>query len=152
VDARLLLTGLSASASFVNRFAMIHTEDVIAVACVSKGGWPIAPVKRLGRIPLDYRVRIHDVAELVGHSPSPEALKDVRWFFLLGDKDDNDAVPHRDSFSAADQARIFRRSGTTPVSRWKAAEKLYSDAGLHARFQLYPDVGQVVTPPCARTS
>jgi predicted esterase len=144
-DRRLLLTGFSASGSFVNRFAMLHPKDVLAVAVASPGGWPLAPVATLAGEPLPYPVGLADLEALVGQPPSPEALRQIHWLFLLGADDDNDAVPHRDSFSAADQALVFRRFGKTPVSRWKKAEGLYRDAGLKARFRLYPRTGHEVS-------
>ena len=45
---------------------------------------------------------------------------------------------------------VFRRFGATPVARWDNAERLYTAAGLDARFRLYPDVGHTVTPEMAK--
>ena len=67
------------------------------------------------------------------------------WFFFLGDKDANDAVVYRDSFSKADEELVFRLFGPTPVTRWKKAESLYAKAGLDARFVLYSGAGHEVT-------
>lgn len=142
---KLLLTGFSASGSFVNRFAVLHPEAVLAVASASPGGWPLAPVAQLDGEPLPYPVGLSGLDGLIGSTPSVDALRQVRWLFLLGAQDDNDAVPHRDSFSAADQALIFRRFGKTPVRRWKKAEALYRSAGLNARFRLYPRTGHEVS-------
>lgn len=146
VDARLLLRGFSASGSFVNRFAVLHPSRVLAVACGSPGGWPIAPVEKADGKTLPYPVGVADVRALVGRPVDERALKAVAWLFLLGDKDANDAVIYRDSFSKADEDLVFRLFGPTPVSRWKGAEGLYQKAGLDARFVLYPGVGHEVTP------
>ena len=139
VSPEVLLWGFSASASFVSRFAVLHPERVAAVAAVSPGGWPIAP----GPDALMYPVGAADVAQLTGHAVDRAALSRVAWFFALGAKDENDSVPYRDSFSAADEAVISRRFGKTPVSRWKAAEQMYE--GLDARFMLYPGVAHQVS-------
>ena len=85
-----------------------------------------------------------DVEQLTGHAVDRAALARVGWFFGLGAKDENDSVPHRDSFSAADEAIISRRFGKSPVARWKAAERMYK--GLDARFVLYPGVAHQVSP------
>ena len=61
VDAKLLLRGFSASGSFVNRFAVLHPERVLAVACGSPGGWPLAPAAKAGGETLPYPVGIADV-------------------------------------------------------------------------------------------
>lgn len=146
VDAKLLLSGFSASGSFVNRFAVLHPERVLAVACGSPGGWPIAPVEKVDGETLPYPVGVADVRVLAGGPVDPRALKAVAWLFFLGDQDANDAVIYRDSFSKADEELVFRLFGPTPVSRWKKAEVLYAKAGLDARFVLTPGVGHEVTP------
>lgn len=146
VGAKLLLRGFSASGSFVNRFAVLHPERVLAIACGSPGGWPIAPVEKADGEALPYPVGVADVPALVGKPVDADALKRVAWLFVLGDQDANDAVIYRDSFSKADEELVFRLFGPTPVSRWKKAERLYAKAGLDARFVLVRGVGHEVTP------
>ena len=144
-DGRVMLTGFSASGSFVNRFAMLHPEEVLAVASGSPGGWALAPVAAVEGESLPYPVGIADVGALTGRAPDLSALRKIRWLFFLGDHDENDAVPYRDSFSESDEELIFRRFGTKPVARWKAAERLYAERGLRARFALYPGAAHEVT-------
>lgn len=143
---KVLLSGFSASGSFVNRFAMIHPERVLAVACGSPGGWPLAPVANLDGHELPYPVGISDLPILTDRPVGWDALRQVPWLFFQGEQDVNDAVPFRDSFSKADEEQIFRCFGTTPVSRWKRAEELYARQGLRARFVLYPGVGHSIPP------
>jgi hypothetical protein len=81
----------------------------------------------------------------VGEPVDARALRSVSWLFLLGDKDANDAVIFRDSFSRPDEQLVFRLFGPTPVVRWKKAESLYAKGGLDARFVLYPGVAHEVT-------
>ncbi|MBL0313613.1 MAG: hypothetical protein IPP78_13055 [Holophagaceae bacterium] len=146
VGPKILLSGFSASGSFVNRFTMFHPERVLAVACGSPGGWPLAPIAELEGERLAYPVGFADLETLTGSPVKIGPLKLVNWFFYLGDQDTNDAVPFRDSFSKSDEELIFRRFGTTPVSRWKQAERLYSSQGFLARFTLYPGVPHVASP------
>jgi hypothetical protein len=146
VDAKLLLSGFSASGSFVNRFAVLHPERVLAIACGSPGGWPIAPVETAEGTALPYPVGVADVRSLAGAPLDARALKAVAWLFFLGGGDANDAVIFRDSFSKADEEVVFRLFGPTPVLRWRKAESLYAKAGLDARFVLYPGVAHQVTP------
>lgn len=143
VAARVLIAGFSASASFANRFAILHPERVLAAAVGSPGGWPIAPIDEAG---LTYPVGIADVERLTGRKINRPTLQKVHFLFMLGADDNNDSVPYRDSFSAADEALIMRRFGKTPVARWDAARRLYEHAGLHATFRLYPRVGHTMTP------
>jgi dienelactone hydrolase len=137
----VLITGFSASGSFANRFAVLHPDHVLAAAVGSPGGWPIAPVTSAHGEALPYPVGIAEVDALTGAPVDLAALRRVRFLFLLGDADTNDAVPYRDSFSAADEALIMRRFGKTPVARWDAARRLYESAGLHAQYRLYRGVG-----------
>lgn len=142
----VLLWGFSASASFVSRFAMLHPEGVKAVACVSPGGWPIAPKAKLGPDELHYPVGTADLVPLTGHPLDEARLKQIAWLFLLGAQDENDSVVHRDSFSADDEQLITRRFGLTPVARWKEAAQLYKQAGLDAQFKIIPETSHQVSP------
>lgn len=150
MDPAVLLWGFSASGSFVNRFAILHPERVTAVACGSPGGWPIAPVRGVEGEELPYPVGVADLQTVVGRPLDAASLKQVAWFFFLGDQDENDAVPYRDSFSKADEDLIFRLFGTKPALRWKSAERLYAKAGLKARFELYRGAAHSVTPEMAK--
>ena len=145
VSAKVLLSGFSAAGSFVNRFALLHPENVLAVASGSPGGWPTVPVKVAEGWRLSWPVGIADVEALTGKTVDVPALAKVAWFFFLGDQDANDAVPSRDAYSKSQQALVFRLFGPTPVSRWKKAGRLYSEAGLEAGFRLYPGVGHSTT-------
>ena len=145
VSRRILITGFSASGSFASRFAMLHPDRVLAVAAGSPGGWPIVPVAKDGGSTLPYPVGIDDLKSLAGTTPALSSLRRVAWFFFLGDRDTNDSVPYRDSFSKADESLISQRFGSSPVTRWKEAERLYRGKGLDARFKLYPGVGHEIS-------
>lgn len=146
LDPRALLWGFSASGSFVNRFALLHPQQVLAVASGSPGGWPIAPIERHDGATLHYPVGIADVQALTGKRVSIQAAKSVAWYFYMGDQDANDAVVFRDSFSKADEKLIFEHFGTTPLARWDGIKQIYVDQGLRAQFLLYPNVAHAVTP------
>ncbi len=145
-DPRILMWGFSASGSFVNRFAFLHPDRVLAVACGSPGGWPIAPLEKLNGATLTYPIGLGDLKALTGRSADFKQAQRVAWFLYLGDQDTNDAVPYRDSFSEADEAFVTKHFGSTPVSRWSAVQKLYTQQGMKATFTLYPDVAHSVTP------
>jgi len=145
VSRRVLITGFSASGSFASRFAMLHPDRVLAVAAGSPGGWPIVPVSKDGGSVLPYPVGIGDLKSLTGTTPALSSLRRVAWFFFMGDRDTNDSVPHRDSFSKADESLIVERFGSSLVTRWKEAERLYRGNGVEARFKLYPGVAHEVS-------
>lgn len=153
IQDRVLMAGFSASGVFTNRFALLHPERLLAAAIGGPGGWPIAPVSADQGRQLPYPVGIEDLGtkELGGKPMDLAALQRVRFLFLLGDADTNDAVPCRDSFSDSDARLINNLFGTvslkcgegteTLVKRWWHARRLYDAAGLNARFRLYPNVG-----------
>jgi dienelactone hydrolase len=144
---RALLLGFSAAASFASRFAVLHPDRVLAVAAGSPGGWPIAPVASAQGQALTYPVGIADLASLLHQPVDQDALRQVSWLYLLGDADQNDSVPYRDSFSREDELLITQRFGATPVARWAASEALYRQATLNARFKLYEGTGHVFSAP-----
>jgi dienelactone hydrolase len=146
LEPRVLIAGFSAAGSFANRFAVLHPDRTRAAAVGSPGGWPLAPVESDGRDRLPYPVGIADIKALTGAAIDRAALAKVAFFFFLGGDDANDAVVHRDSFSADDEALVMRRFGKTPVARWAAAQRLYEQAKLHATFKLYPGVAHEITP------
>jgi hypothetical protein len=145
-DARIMLWGFSASGSFVGRFGFLHPDNVLAVASGSPGGLPILPVANHDGARLTYPIGIADVKALTGKAVQLDSVKKVAFLIYMGDKDENDSVIHRDSFSAADEKLVSQHFGSTPNMRWKKVEALYAKQGLDARFVLYPDVAHEVTP------
>ncbi len=150
IPPRVLLSGFSASGSFAQRFALLHPERVLAVASGSPGGWPTVPLAALEGTPLPWPIGVGDLDALAGAPLDRRALARVRFFFYLGDRDENDAVPHRDNYSAKDQALVDARFGKTPLARWPRAERLYRQAGLQPIFKLYPGVAHATTAESER--
>ncbi|MBO9666653.1 MAG: hypothetical protein J7501_07540 [Bdellovibrio sp.] len=138
LDEKIFLFGFSASAMFVNRFSFIHPEMVKAVALGAPGGWPLAPLKEYKSKTLNYPVGIADLDPLINSKIDLKKVASVPMFLFLGEKDENDSVLFRDSYTKADEDLIFSLFGKMPVQRWPLAEKLYKDAGLNATFKLYP--------------
>jgi dienelactone hydrolase len=145
IRPRVLMTGFSASGSFAARFTMLHPERVLAAAIGSPGGWPLAPSGAW-----TYPVGISDVSALTGAKVDIPALRKVSLFLFIGDQDENDSVPFRDSFTADDEALVMKQFGKTPVARWDAARGLYEAAKLRATFKIYPGVAHQISPDMAR--
>jgi dienelactone hydrolase len=144
IRPRVLMSGFSASGSFTGRFAMLHPERVLAAAIGSPGGWPLAP-----SVEWTYPVGVSDVPALTGAKVDLAALRKVSLFLFLGDQDENDSVPFRDSFTAEDEALLMKQFGTTPVARWDASRRLYEVAKLRATFKLYPGVAHQISQEMA---
>lgn len=141
VREKTFLFGFSASAMFVNRFTFIHPELVAAVAFGAPGGWPLAPMKEYKDQKLIYPIGIADLDTLTGSPIDLERVKTVPMFAFLGEKDTNDSVVYRDSYTAANEKLIFSMFGKTLVQRWPFAEQFYKSSGLNATFKLYEGIG-----------
>lgn len=146
VRPRSWMLGFSASGMFANRFAFLHPEAVERVAVGSPGGWPIAPVARSAGEELAYPIGVSDLINLTGKPLQAEEARQIRFFFFLGDKDENDSVAYDDGYDAKERALVHRLFGLTPVERWPKVEKLYKLAQMNAVFRLYPGVGHEMTP------
>ncbi|MCG2585187.1 hypothetical protein [Massilia sp. TS11] len=144
-DSKVFIQGFSASGMFANRFTFLHPERVKAAVIGSPGGWPLAPQASLAGEPLRYPLGTADLAALSGQAFDLEAVRRVPMFIYMGDQDDNDSLPFKDSYEEEDRVLAFRLLGSTPLARWPLAEKLYREAGLQARFVLYPGVGHTIT-------
>lgn len=142
---KVFLTGFSASASFVNRFSFLHPEIVAAAAVGAPGGWPIAPISKFRDAALSYPVGISDVKDLIGQEVDLKGLRNVSFFFYIGEKDENDSVTFRDSFSSIDEQIVMKLFGKNPVERWPRAKELYRDSGMQASFKIYPGIPHEVT-------
>ncbi|MCV2371036.1 hypothetical protein [Roseateles oligotrophus] len=142
---QVLMSGFSASGMFVNRFAFMHPERVLALASGSPGGWPLAPLARHEGAALNYPVGVADWTALTGEPLRLAALRSVAAFIYMGEQDENDSVVYRDSYSAADEKLVFAHFGATPLARWQTIQRLYAEQGLDARFTLYPGEAHRVT-------
>lgn len=140
LNRKISMMGFSAAGSFVNRFAILHPDIVTAAAVGSPGGWPIAPVSEFRGKPLNYPTGIADVKSLVGKDFNLKSVQEVSFFFFVGDKDENDSVPFRDSFSENDESLIFKNFGRKPIDRWPKAKALYSSQNMKATFKVFPGV------------
>jgi hypothetical protein len=105
----------------------------------------MVPVTAIGDDRLDYPLGSSDLKAITGRVLDGDAVRQVSWFFFLGDQDRNDAMHYRDSFTKAEEDLVNRRFGATLPARWKQAEQLYARSGMQAQFALYPGVAHVVT-------
>ncbi|HWS78969.1 MAG TPA: hypothetical protein VN205_11420 [Thermomonas sp.] len=141
VDPRVLLQGFSASAMFANRFTALHPDRVRAASIGAPGGWPIAPMAKVGVEALPYPAGIADLAALTGQPFDAAAFARVPQYLYLGAADDNDSLDFGDGWDKPMASEVDRLFGDTPLARWPQAEALYARAGANARFELVAGVG-----------
>ena len=141
VDPRVLLQGFSASAMFANRFTALHPGRVRAASIGAPGGWPIAPVAKVGVEALPYPAGIADLEALTGQPFDAAAFARVPQYLYLGAADDNDSLDFGDGWDKPMAGEVDRLFGDSPLARWQHAEALYARAGANARFELVAGVG-----------
>lgn len=140
-DEKILIQGFSASGMFANRFTALHPERVKAVAAGSPGGWPIAPVARVGADLLPYPAGIADLESLTGKAFDARAFAAVPQLLYMGSLDDNDSLDFGDGWDPEVAALVDRLFGADPLARWEDAQALYAETGADARFVLVQGVG-----------
>ena len=142
VPKKVIMTGFSASGSFVNRFTMMHPERVQAVSTGGLNGMIILPLASRNSLPLDYPLGINDLATITGSKPNLRAWKRVPQMIYMGALDDNDAVLFDDGYSEAERQTVFRAIGEKmQPDRWVTGQQIYRDFGANVTFRTYEGIG-----------
>ena len=143
---KVLLTGFSASGSFVNRFTALHPERVQAVAGGGLNGNLILPLAAVGGRELPYPLGIADLATVAGHPFDAASWRAVPQFLYMGALDDNDAVQFDDGYTATEKAIVDTVIGAKmQPDRWDHCQRIYRDAGATVEFRTYDGVGHFTT-------
>jgi hypothetical protein len=142
LQPQVLLSGFSASAMFVTRFAAMHPTTVRALAAGGLNGFVILPLPRLGTVDLVFPLGIGDLPAIAGQRFDAASWKRLPQFLFMGAADTNDAVQFDDSYSQDDRTIIHDSIGRTMMpDRWLQCERIYAQAGACATFRTYPDLG-----------
>ena len=142
LPAKVLLTGFSASGSFVNRFTALHPERVQAAAAGGLNGNLILPLATLGGRELPYPLGVADLAGVSGRAFDAAAWKAVPQFLYMGALDDNDAVQYDDGYTAAEKAIVDAVIGAKmQPDRWEHCQQIYRDAGAAVTLRTFAGVG-----------
>lgn len=137
-----LLTGFSASASFANRFALLHPGKVFAVAAGGLNGLLMLPRDSLNNELLKYPVGTSDMKDISGKAFRKEMFRNTPQFYFMGQLDENDAIPYDDAFGQSEREQIFRLLGKQmQPERWKNCIQIYDDLNVNAIFKTYKDMG-----------
>lgn len=142
VEEKVLMSGFSASGSFVNRFLFLHPELVKAVSTGGLNGILMLPKKEINGYFLNYPLGINDLHEITGEKVDLEVYKQVPQFIFMGALDDNDAVPFDDAYNDEEREVIFATTGKEmQPRRWEKCQQIYTEEGVNARFRTYEAVG-----------
>lgn len=137
-----ILTGFSASGSFVNRFTLLHPQLVLAVAAGGINGVLMLPYSEQKGLLLKYPVGIGDYDEFSDNPFQVEIFSNIPQFYFMGALDTNDAVPYLDAYSDDERELIYAVLGEEmQPERWGNSQKLYAGICTDALFKTYEGKG-----------
>ncbi|WP_299178627.1 hypothetical protein [uncultured Chryseobacterium sp.] len=119
VDDKIFMNGFSASATFTNRFTMMHPEMIKAAAMGGLNGSLMLPLKKLDNTKFNYPLGINDIDKNFGEKFNKEAYKNIPQLIYMGELDDNDAVQFDDAYNLKERKIVNSLMGETVPKRWK---------------------------------
>lgn len=141
-EDRFILTGFSASATFANRFVVIHPELVSAVAAGGLNGLLMLPLDSLKGEALNYPVGTNDMKELTAREFHKDKFLKIPQFYFMGKMDDNDAIPFEDAFDENERQQIYRLLGRQmQPERWNNCAGIYKTQPVNAVIKTYESIG-----------
>ena len=139
---QFLMTGFSASGTFVNRFTAIHPEKVFAYAAGGVNGLLILPLEEMDGEILPFPVGVHDFQLLFGKTFNAADFKKTHQFVFMGENDDNDAILFDDGYEEHERNLIFRLLGEKmQPTRWQKCREIYSEENVAAEIKTIMDMG-----------
>jgi hypothetical protein len=148
VPAKVLMTGFSASGSFVNRFTMLHPDRVQAVATGGLNGLLILPKSTIDSLSLPWPLGLADLEQIAGIKPRLAEWKRVPQLIFMGALDDNDAVLFDDGYEESEKELVFKAIGQKmQPDRWERCQSVYQAAGANATFRTYAGIGHGTDGP-----
>lgn len=139
---QFLMTGFSASGTFVNRFTALHPETVFAVAAGGLNGLLILPMNSFKDTLVEYPIGIANLPEIANRDFNEELFISTPQFYFMGELDDNDAVPYNDAFDEKERVQIYDLLGEQMMpNRWENCKSIYEKMGINARVTTYKDIG-----------
>ncbi|WP_051205373.1 hypothetical protein [Salinimicrobium xinjiangense] len=142
VKKKLLMSGFSASGSFVNRFLFLHPEIVQATVAGGVNGILMLPRKEMNGIELNYPLGINDLEEITGKKFNSKLYSAVPQFIFMGALDGNDAVPYDDAYGDEERKVIYATVGKQmQPNRWEKCQQIYREEKINSHFRIYLGVG-----------
>jgi hypothetical protein len=137
-----LLTGFSASGTFVNRFTLIHPDKVFAVAAGGMNGFLMIPADSLEDEALIYPLGTHDFRQMFGRDFQYELFIQTPQFYFMGESDENDAVAYDDAYEPDERELIYKLMGEEmQPSRWNYCREIYMRNNVNAVIKVFDSIG-----------
>lgn len=155
IDSKVILDGFSASAKFVNRFALLHPEIVKLVIAGACSGTGILPLKEMNNEKLLYPIGSGNIDEIT--ESKQEEFKNIKQFYYMGTLDplDNDPLGEKEdgtlispsSITKEESKQLYKFIGKKMLpDRWENFQKIYKDLGVNATFKTYEGYGHTPEP------
>ncbi len=141
IEDDIVITGFSASATFANRFSMIHPGRVAALAVGGFSGLLMLPVEQLGVTRLPYPLGLADFETRFGAAFDRDRWQAIPQFAFMGRDDRNDAVPFGDAYTAEHRRRVYAAVGEPISERWQRVQAVYRESGADLDGRTYVGVG-----------
>jgi hypothetical protein len=142
---KVLMSGFSASATFTNRFSLLHPELIEALAIGGFNGELMLPQKALDGERLDYPLGTDDVRKISGKSFDSAAFKAIPQFIYMGALDQNDAVQFDDAYNGRERRIINSKLGSSVQERFLKCEEIYRLHNVNVEFRTYDSIGHWTT-------
>ncbi len=134
---KVLMSGFSASGTFVGRFSLLHPEIVKAFVAGASGAIPTLPIKEYQGHKLPYPIGIHGVKKLTGEEINVDEFKKIPCIYYIGSRDTQqkqDPLYHKDAYSRFDKDLVIKLFGPLRPARMPYAEKIYNSVGSRCKF------------------
>lgn len=142
IKDKVILTGFSASGSFVNRFSMLHPESLQLVVAGGLNGILMLPVDKISDEKLNYPLGINDFKNITGTDFNKTKWASLPQFLFMGENDTNDAVKYDDAYSDVERKAIHSVLGQNmQPERWTKCQDIYKANDVNVVFHTYKDIG-----------
>ncbi len=144
VNDKVLMSGFSASGSFVNRFTVLHPEIIQAVATGGINCMPIIPDAEWKDKKLIYPIGIYDINNIADIEFNIDEYRMVSQYIYMGSLDDNDTLPYDDAYNEEERELIIDFLGSDMHERWKKSKDIYQQLSIPAEMVMYDGIGHDV--------
>lgn len=147
---RIHMNGFSQSATFTNRFTILHPEKVSTVT-TGGNGFTVLPKEEHEGQTLPYPAGVANLEDLIGKEFNLDAWKEVDQYIYIGDEDqplpETDSRSYRGFETLGDDLNdlMIDTFGKNRVTeRFPVTQSVYEDVGASAEFRIYEGVGHEV--------
>lgn len=139
---KVLMTGFSASGTFVNRFSLLHPDRIMALAAGGLNGILMLPADEINGTKLNYPLGTNDFGEIFNEEFDSVTFRQLPQYLFMGKNDENDAVLFDDGYEPGEREIVFRNLGTKmQPDRWNACSEFYRKKNINATIITYDSIG-----------